>query len=97
MGLSTATRYSVRGVCAAAAMRSPLRSCGACGPGLRAAVPPLASPACRQAAVGLWTGGTQSRKKQGWKMFYFSSEEGWTLELVRRWLREGFNSDILKL
>lgn len=30
-------------------------------------------------------------------MFYFSSEEGWTLELVRRWLREGFDSDILKL
>lgn len=30
-------------------------------------------------------------------MFYFSSEEGWTLELVCRWLWEGIDSDILKL
>lgn len=97
MGPSRAVRYGVRGACAAAAMCSLLWSCGACGPGVRAAVPSLASPACRQAAVGLWTGGTQSRKKHRWKMFYFSSEEGWTLELVRRWLREAFDSDILKL
>ena len=97
VGPSAAARYGVRGVCAATAARSLLSCCGACRPGVRAAVPPLASPACRQAAVGLWTGGTQSRKKHRWKMFYFSSEEGWTLELVRRWLREGFDSDILKL
>lgn len=30
-------------------------------------------------------------------MLYFSSEEGWTLVLVRWWLWEGFSCDILKL
>jgi len=70
----------------------------ACGAGVSAAGPPSASRACGQAAaVALGTGGTRSRKKHRWKMFYFSSEEGWTLKLVRRWLGEGFNSDIVKL
>lgn len=76
---------SVRDEVCAATATAP-RSHGASGPSVPAASPPVVSPACRQAAAGLWTGGNPRRRRQ--KMLYFSSEEEWTLVLIRWWLLE---------
>lgn len=64
-------------------------------------LPPLAPPACGRAAIGLWTGGTfrSQRLCRWWKMFYFFFGRGMdaVAKLVWKSLREGFDSDVLKL